>query len=239
VIIVDGCSTDKSIEIIKWFKKQLNITLIVDGTRNFGYIRNVGAKHAKSPVMFHTSTDTFLEPKLLEKIVKFYEEHPETVSLAGRTYPLGTSLFAHVGYQIFDFLRFTFTCLPPPFRKYRPSGNFTSFRSSAFEAVGGYPLVTVNEDGLMGQRLDGYAYKNRKAVMFHLGLWIGHHVKKFEKVGGLQAIMFYFYALGNLFPMFNPLLKPIETKAGRVFSGEMPLKKFSLKGLLFGFWDWL
>jgi len=239
LIIVDGNSTDESITIIDSFRNQLDLLLTFDGARNFGLLRNIGARYAKAPIMFHTSVDTFLEPNLLEKIVKFYEDHPETISLAGRTYPLGTSLFAHVGYQIFDFLRFTFTCLPPPFRKYRPSGNFTSFRSSAFEAVGGYPEVTVNEDGLMGQRLDGYAYLNRKAVMFHLGLWVGHHVKKFEKIGGFQAIMFYFYTLGNLFPTLKPLLKPIEARASRVFSGEIPLQKFSLKSLLFRFWDWL
>jgi len=239
VIIVDGCSVDQSIEIIERFKKQLHITLIVDGTRNIGFIRNVGAKRVKSPIMFHTSTDIFLEPKLLEKIVQFYEEHPETVSLAGRTYPLGTSIFAKASYQVFDFLRFVFTCLPVPARKYRPSGNFTSCRSQVFGDIDGFPHVKVNEDGLLGQKLDAYAAQNKKAVMFHLGLYVGHHVKKFEKIGGLQAIMFYFYTLGNLFPMFKPLLKPIETKASLVFSGEMPLQKFSFKGLLFGFWNWL
>jgi len=239
VVIVDGCSIDQSIEIINQFRKQLQITLIVDGTRNFGFIRNIGAKEAKTSIMLHTSVDTFLEPKLLEKIVKFYEEHPETVSLAGRTFPLGTSIFAQVGYQLFDFLRFLFTCLPIPARKYRPSGNFTSCRSQVFRDIGGYPHVKVNEDGLLGQKLDLFAARKKKAVMFHLGLYVGHHVKKFEKIGGLQAIMFYFYTLGNLFPMFKPLLKPIETKASLVFSGEMPLQKFSLKSLVFRFWDWL
>jgi len=239
VIIVDGGSMDYSLEIIDVFMGELKLQVIVDETRNFGYIRNVGAKEAKAPLMLHTSVDTFLEPKLLEKIVKFYEEHPETVSLAGRTYPLGTSVFAHIGYQIFDFLRFVFTCLPVPARKYRPSGNFTSCRSQVFRDIGGYPHAKVNEDGLLGQKLDCFAAQNKKAVMFHLGLYVGHHIKKFEKIGGLQAIMFYFYTLGNLFPMFNPLLKPIEVKASRVFSGEMPLQKFSFKSLVFRFWNWL
>lgn len=239
VIIVDGGSTDKSIEIINNFRAELKLQLVFDWTRNFGFIRNLGAKHAKAPIMFHTSVDTFLEPKLLEKIVQFYEEHPETISLAGRTYPLGTSIFAHVGYQVFDFLRFVFTCLPVPARKYRPSGNFTTCRSNIFRRIGGFPNVKVNEDGLLGQKLDYFAAQNKKAVIFHLGLYVGHHVKKFEKIGGLQAIMFYFYTLGNLFPMFKPLLKPIETKASLVFSGELDLRKFSARALLFRFWNWL
>ena len=220
VVLVDGKSVDATPRIIAIYAPKLDLKVVVDATRNFGYLRNVGAAHAEGMIHFQTSVDTYFEPNLLQEVARFYDLHPNCVSLAGRTFPLGTSLMAHLGYQIFDFLRYLFTVYPMPIRKYRPSGNFTTMRRKAYDRAGGYPEVTVNEDGLMGQRLDLYALKNHRAVNFNLRLYVGHHARKFEKMGGVRAILFYFYTLANLFPMLKPFVKHIEWKAGKVFEGK-------------------
>lgn len=238
LIIVDGGSTDKSLLIIKDYFNKLNMKVLVDTTRNFGYIRNLGASHARGEIMLHANTDNYLEPTLLQKLSDFYRDHPETVSVSGRVYPLGTNIIAHISYQLFDFLRFIFTCTPMPIKKYRPSGSFMSLRSSVFKEVGGYPCVTVNEDGLMGQKLDPYASKNHRAVVFNLKFYVGHYVKKFEQMGGVQALLFYFYTLGNFAPMLKPLLEPIRKNAALIFEGRTP-QRIGVKTLVNNFWDWL
>jgi len=238
VIIVDGYSFDRSILIMADYFEKLPIKIVFDKTRNFGFIRNLGAKHAKGEIMFHCNTDNYLEPRLLEKIKTFYKDYPETLSLSGRVYPLGTNVIAHLSYQLFDFLRFVFTCAPMPIKKYRPSGNFMSIRSSTFKEVGGYPEVTVNEDGLLGQKLDPYTKTNHKAVAFNLNFYVGHWVKKFEEMGGPKALLFYLYTLTNFAPMLQPLLEPIRNNAGLVFEGKPPTK-ISSKQLLHNFWEWL
>jgi len=220
-IIIDGGSTDGSLRIAEAFGIA---KIYIDTTRNIGYIRNVAASFATGDILFHTSSDTFLEPKLLEKIAKFFEEHPDVVALGARTFPLGTSIIAHVGYQIFDFLRFLFTISPFPLHKFRPSGNFTCIKRDVFEEIGGFPEVPINEDGLFGQKIDDYIQRHGKRVVFHLGLWVGHHVKRFEKKGGIRTILFYIYVLGNLFPLLNPLLKPIELRSGQAFKTRSDLK---------------
>jgi glycosyltransferase involved in cell wall biosynthesis len=243
IIVVDGGSTDGSLFVLMEFrhllrKRNVELKVFLNKKRNLGFIRNLGAKHAKGDILFHCNTDNYLEPQLLKKVAEYYKEHHELASLSGRVYPLGTSIIAHLGYQLFDLLRFLFTCAPMPIKKYRPSGNFMSIRANVFRDVGGYPEVTVNEDGLFGQKLDPYVARNHKSVVFNLKLYVGHHVKKFEQMGGVHALMFYFYTLANFAPMLKPLLEPIRRNAGAVFQGKVP-ERLSFKTLLGNFWNWL
>ena len=238
VIIVDGWSTDNSLKILSEYYNKLDLLIVCCSIRNFGIIRNLGASYAKGEIMVHANTDNYFEPTLLQKLHEYYKEHPEAISVSGRTYPLGTSIIAHLGYQLFDLLRFMFTCAPMPIKKYRPSGNFMSIRSQVFKNIGGHPEVCANEDGLLGQKLDPYAKKNHKAVVFRLDLYVGHWVKKFESMGGLHAIMFYFYTLGNFFPMLQPLLKATQTNANLVFQGKNS-RQMTAKQTVWAVWNWL
>ena len=227
VVIIDGGSTDKSLEIISEFSSQLNIKVIMDETRNIGYVRNLGSRYAKGNILFHTSSDTILEPNLLRKLSNFFDWKPYVISVAGRTVPLGTSIISRIAYKLFDFLRFLFTLSPMPVKKYRPSGNFFTIRKRVFRELGGFPEVTINEDGLLGQKLDEYIRgkcRSIRHVVFHRTFFVGHHVKRFEKVGGVTSLLFYIYVLGNLFPLLKPLLKHIELRSGRVFSERSDLK---------------
>lgn len=238
VIIIDGGSTDGSRQLLLKYGMVLRLFTIVDRTRNFGFIRNLGAKYAKGDVMLHCNTDNYLPPNLLQEINNHYAHNSNLISLGGRIYPLGTSIIAHLAYQLFDFLRFAFTCFPMPIKKYRPSGNFMSIRSEVFREIGGHPEVRANEDALLGQKLDPYAAKNHKAVMFDLKLYVGHYVKKFESMGGIRAVLFYLYVFGNFFPMLKPMLQAILRNAEQVFAHSQP-KQLSLRELLVGFWNWL
>jgi len=243
LIVVDGGSVDDSLKIIKAFgsrlkKKGIKTILVIDRTRNLGYIRNIGGDHANGKIMFQCNTDNYFEPNLFKNIHNFFEENKEVISLSGRVYPLGSNIIAHVGYQLFDLLRFLFTKAPNVIRKYRPSGNFTSFLTSVWHEVEGYPEAHVNEDGLLGERLDKYARANNKRVAFSLQLYVGHHVKKFEQMGGINALLFYFYTLGNFSSYLKVLLKPIEQKASLVFQGK-PLTKISVSMILANLWNWL
>lgn len=214
VIIIDGFSTDKSTEIIESFMDRLDIKLIFCDKKNFGYIRNLGERHAKGLVTLQSNTDTYFEPTFFERLNREYLGDKNVISVTGRVYPLGTSMVARFAYPLFDVLRWFFASLPSACRKYRPSGSFISYRSWVWQRVNWFPEVTVNEDGLMGQRIDGLKGK----VVFRLDLAVGHRVKKFEEWGGIRALMFYLYVLGNHFPLLKPLLKPIETRAGDTFA---------------------
>lgn len=237
LIIVEGGSSDNTLKFIMDYAQKIRLRIVFDGRRNFGIIRNFGALHAQCPIMLHCNTDNYLEPFFLERLMKFYEDS-NVISVGGRIYPFSTKILAHIGYQIFDTLRWFFSSLPPKIRKYRPSGNFMSIRSEVFWDVGGHPEVRCNEDGLLGERIDSYAYMHNKKVLFRLDLYMGHWVKKFESMGGLNAIMFYFYTMANFFTFLKPLLKSILSNAELVFEGKTT-RQLGVKDLVKGFWNWL
>jgi glycosyltransferase involved in cell wall biosynthesis len=223
VVIVDGGSKDRSLSIIGSFRKRLRMRVVIDRTRNIGYVRNIGASASHGDIIIQTSSDTFFEPQLLEKVDSFYSRYPELVSLAARTFPMGTSPIIHIAYQGFDFMRFLFTVSPFPLHKYRPSGNFMCCRKAEFERLGGYPEVKINEDGLFGQKLDTLFEKQHKSVIFSLQLWVGHHAKRAEAKGGIKTIFFYLYVFSNMFPFLKPLLAHIERKSAETFVSRSDL----------------
>lgn len=233
VIIIDGFSQDRSLDIIKQYSNMLKIKVVLDSTRNFGYLRRLGASYAEGDIMFHCNSDNYFPPNLLEEIDKFYREHLNVVSTTGRTFPIGTSVFAHLAYQLFDFVRFAFTTFPMPIKKYRPGGSFTTVRSTFYYKIGGHADATVNEDGLFGGKVEEHIH-HRKQVVFNLDQYVGHHVKKFESMGGPKAILFYFYTLGNFLPMLQPFLKSTLCFAESVFIGQ-EMNRLSLHDL----WEWL
>lgn len=226
LIIIDGESVDQSVEIISSFADRLKIKLIICGERNIGYIRNLGCARAEGDILFNSSSDTVFPTGLLETISVLYKKNPNLVSLSGRTQPFGTSIISKLGYKAFDLLRFLATTSPTPIRKYRPSGNFCTIKRDIYEEIGGYPCARINEDGLLGQKIDEYlkihAYKT---VAFKLRLCVGHYVKRFEKIGGLKSLLFYSYVFGNLFPMLKPLTDRIERKSACIFASRSDLKE--------------
>lgn len=231
LILIDGGSTDESLEICERFQGKFPIRILIDRTPNIGFIRNLGSKYARGEILFHTSSDVILDLWLLNEIAFQFMKDPRLVSLTGRTKPVGSQLLCHVAYQSFDLLRWLFTKLPGSLRKFRPGGNFLAIRKNIFNFVLGFPEVAINEDGLLGQKLDlfllemAHGYK----VKFDLGLYVHHHVKRFEQRGSLKTILFYLYVLGNMAPILKPLLYKIEAHSAEVFKSRSDLRDFKRK----------
>jgi glycosyltransferase involved in cell wall biosynthesis len=227
-IVVDGGSVDGSLQILEDYRRRgMQLKILIDRTRNIGYVRNVGSRRAQGDVIFHTSTDTWFAPDLLERVDRFYMENPGLISMSGRTFPMEkTGVLGCLAYGAFDLWRYLFTVLPRPIHKYRPGGNFTTIRNDMFRALGGFPEVTINEDGLLGERIDAYVYQlsdGRKRLVFHLGLYVGHHAKRFEMKGGVRALSMYFYVFANMLPFLRPLFRHIERRSAEVFCSRSDL----------------
>jgi len=210
LIVVDGGSTDGSLNLLRSFKSVPSL-VIVDKTRNIGYIRNLGGHYARGTIQFHTNSDTFLPPELLMRIMNLFAENPRLASVSGRTRPLKASFMCSLAYHAFDLVRWAATYT---LGKYRPGGSFFSIRTNVFKAIGGFPEVRINEDGRLGEKLAGMPVK------FDLGLWVGHHAKRFQNLGSAKTLLYYSYIFGNYAPALRRLLKTREAQAAAVFTSK-------------------
>lgn len=221
MVVVDGGSTDGSLQMLLYYRQWLDISIIHNTTRNIGYIRNVGCHVADGEILLNTSSDIYFPPDTLERLDRHFREHPELVAVGCKTLPTGsyTPLIAKLSYGAFDTLRFLLTCRVMPIKKLRPPGNFLAIHRDVFHAVGGYPEVPINEDGLLGQKLDEYWLRHsHKTCEFSTKFTVWHHVKRFEKEGGVKGILFYIYVIGLVFPFLAPLFRPIERISGQKFA---------------------
>lgn len=98
-----------------------------------------------------------------------------------------------------------------------------------FMSLAGFPQVMINEDGLLGQKVDEFLLSPRGSwahVSFNLRLYVHHHVKRFEQRGSIKTILFYLYVLGNMAPMLKPFLHKLEAHSAEVFKERSDLRDF-------------
>lgn len=83
IITVDNGSKDKSIEIIKKFKKKIKNLIIISNKKNLGFAQAVNqgiekAINSNIDFIFLLNQDAFLEKDCLEKLVEFAEKQPNS-----------------------------------------------------------------------------------------------------------------------------------------------------------------
>lgn len=208
LIVVDGGSTDKSLEIIH--SGNYSSHTIVNKTRNMGYVRTLGASLAQGKILIFTNSDAVLPSDLLTEIHLRFLVDPDLQALSGRTVPYQGGILAFAGYFCFDRLR---SFMANHMAKFSPSGNFLAIRKDLFWFIGGFPEASVNEDGILGQRIS----QARAKARFDLDLYTGHFAKRFAKKGPLKTLLFYSYVFGNFSPALARILAPIERNSGEVF----------------------
>jgi len=228
IILVDGGSIDGSREVVDEFELNhldMKITKLIDTRRNIGAVRNRGSAAARGDLLFHTSSDVMLDPWIIQSIKYQFKKDPLLIGLTARTKPVSDQILCHVAYQGFDLLRWAFSRLPGSMKKFRPGGNFFVIKKRVFDLLGGFPEVCINEDGLLGQKMDQLlSFCN---VKYDLSMCVHHHVKRFEERGSVKTILFYLYVFGNLMPMLKPLLYKIERHSAEIFKNRSDLRRFN------------
>lgn len=151
VVIVDGGSTDRTVELIKEFMKRskLNILLIVAPGANIAQGRNIAIENSTHDIIACTDAGCRLHPHWLENIVKPFEEDPSVDVVSGVYFPWYENEFQEVaGYIIFPEVN----KLDP--QKFLPSSRSVAFKKEAWRRVGGYPkCLYTAEDTLFDIKL--------------------------------------------------------------------------------------
>lgn len=154
IIVVDGGSTDKSIDIIENFAKNsvLSIKIIIGNGLNIAEGRNLAIKNAKNELIACVDADCKVNINWLENLIKPFEENHDSVDVVSGWYePYATTEFEKLaGVLLFPKIE---RVLKRP-TKFLPSSRSIAFKKKCWQEVGGYPedLYTA-EDTLFDIKL--------------------------------------------------------------------------------------
>jgi len=177
VVIVDGGSSDTTVDVIKKWKNKLNIKLFVKKGVSRGKGRNIAINKSSSEVIAVTDGGCYLHRRWLERILK----------------PIGKGYDVAVGYYKPWYTNgFQFFCglimVPKKLDIVRMSSRSLAFKKKVWKETGGYDeRVEVGEDTIFHYKLvkGGYKLKVVKnaVVYWQMPKGVKELFKKFYKYG--------------------------------------------------------
>jgi len=133
VIVVDGGSSDKTLEIAERYGNKI-VRLSKRRTHDVGLARNVGAHHARGDVLVFIDADTVVPPTFLEVLNRCFHD-PKVVGVMCRVLPLGGNGVEQALYECNNFLMKTSSRIRVLKTSYF---SCTSYRRNPFIEVDGF-----------------------------------------------------------------------------------------------------
>lgn len=205
VIVVDGGSVDRTVEIAKDNKAKVIVEIACPEFAS----RNIGARVSNGDILLFICADVELPSNLLEKISQRFENEPMLVAMTGPDIPRD-SLLVELEYGAYNFIRYFFSHLPKPLRRFSTSTNFLAIRKDHFESTGGF-IHDINADGLMGKKLSEMG-----KTEFCMDTVVFISTRRFARMGFLGFNLHYIYVLENFLPFLSEVnfVKRFKQKSG-------------------------
>jgi len=155
VIVIDGNSDDKTVQVTKEFKSKYPLFLYSTTTRSVAFQRNLGAKKTKGEVIIFFDADTQIPKNYLQKIADtFKNKRPHfltTYLKVSSNKPL-EKIYASFSNLIFEIGKIS--------QSGYSYGSMQAVKRSVFWDVGGYDSKTsFGEDGQLFGKLLQHNYK--------------------------------------------------------------------------------
>ena len=84
LVVVNDCSTDGSLKILKKYAKKYDNIILIDNKQNKGlsYSRNVGLENASGEYTGYIDSDDYIDPNYYEKLMKAIVKEKSDVAIA-------------------------------------------------------------------------------------------------------------------------------------------------------------
>jgi poly-beta-1,6-N-acetyl-D-glucosamine synthase len=74
IVLVNDCSTDNTLEILKEFKDKISIINLPKNTGNKSYVQEEGLKHIDTDVFIATDADTLMDENFVGRVFKAFQD---------------------------------------------------------------------------------------------------------------------------------------------------------------------
>jgi glycosyltransferase involved in cell wall biosynthesis len=190
VLIVDGGSSDRTLETARKYRKVKCFTCTTD--REYG-ARNFGASVAKGEYLLFLDADTLVYPEVFRRIYKSIRTGIDCLASTD-TIVSGNFLWKMQSHG-YNLVRILLARLK---LRFFTTGNFILMRKDVFNSLGGFE-EDINGDGRLGTKVIAnklcYAFLNCYRYVYVSG--------RRAKDGILSVNKYYFYAIENFFPLLN------------------------------------
>jgi len=208
-ILVDAGSKDKTVRIAKEYGPKI---IVIPNARSRGgiaYQRNIGAKEAQGEILAFTEADTVLPNFWLEKIIEKFEDK-EIIAIAGAGFPYDAPFHGVLEYQLYNRARLLFSKAPSSLKRFMTSGYNLAVRKKAFKQSGGFPLISINEDGFFGKKL---ATMGKTVFCCDIPVYIS--ARRLRSMGFINFNTYYLFMLENILP--SRVFRSIREKSAKKF----------------------
>ncbi|HEY0057705.1 MAG TPA: glycosyltransferase [Flavisolibacter sp.] len=192
VIVVDNNSKDNTESLVLEYIAQhphIDISYLLETRQGASYARNTGAAKSRGQLLCFMDDDAVAEKDYLEKILHFFDEHPDAAGLGGRIIPLYIPakpawMSHHVSSLVgnFDYAPEQTVFAPG---KYPLESNMI-VQKALFNAIGGFNTALPGVVGTLrigGEGKDFFLrlHALRKPIYYHPQV-IVHHVVEVAKL---------------------------------------------------------
>ncbi|HPD82073.1 MAG TPA: glycosyltransferase family 2 protein [Candidatus Pacearchaeota archaeon] len=201
IIIVDDCSKDNSVEIVKTYaEKYENVRLIVNKKNSGGAAEptNIGIKAAKFDYIAVADADSYPEKDALLKMIGFLQKDKEIGGVTGAVLAKEAHSFA----QKLQYLEYVVICFARKLLDYVDAvyvtpGPFALYRKKVLLEIGLFDKKNLTQDIEIVWRMMSHGYKARMSLDAKIYTVTPKTFKRWWKqrvrwnIGGTQTILKY------------------------------------------------
>ena len=179
IIIVDGHSTDRTIEKAKPVTPD---RIITQTSKGVGGARNDGIAIAKGDIVVMTDADCYVPDDWLENIQNIFNKDPNTVCVYG---PVKTTQYDNkLKYKFYLWASNTVAYISHVFGLvYWTVGANCAFRKKPFLEIGGYKEYSAGDDIEIGVRL-----RKKGKIMYSRKMYVYFSMRRYEMFGIIRTL---------------------------------------------------